>query len=106
MITVRILQVMRTMVPSHLDVIDELSFPPGLGAFLANNLSWLLRPSELAAKTMPSALAKRKRGKPRVGANSSDEERAGRSRKQFRGGMSTDDDSDGDVDSAFYFLPM
>ena len=97
------------MVPSHLDVIDELSFPPGLGAFLANNLSWLLRPSELVTKA-PPAQAKRKRAQPRVnGATSSDDERGGggRSRKQLRGSaMSTDDDSDGDVDSAFYFLPM
>ena len=44
-------QVLREMVPSHLDVIDELKMPPGLQAFLTNNLSWLLRPNELSDNT-------------------------------------------------------
>ena len=41
-------QVLRTLVPSHLDVMEALRFPPGMQAFLANNLSWLLRPNEVA----------------------------------------------------------
>ena len=40
-------QVLRKIVPSHLDVTEALELPPGLHAFLTNNLSWLLRPSEL-----------------------------------------------------------
>lgn len=41
-------QVLREIIPSHLDVINELKLPPGLQAFLTNNLSWLLRPNELS----------------------------------------------------------
>jgi len=96
-------QVLRTIVPSHLDVIDVLSFPPGLRAFLANNLSWLLRPSELSRKV--TTQTKRKRAQSRGNSeSSSDEEHGTKSRKQFHGNMSSDDDSD--VDSAFYFLQM
>ena len=40
-------QALRKLVPSHLDVVDALEpFPPGLRAFLANNLGWLLRPTQ------------------------------------------------------------
>ena len=42
-------QVLRKLVPSEKNVIDALDLPPGLRAFLENNLSWLLRPSELGS---------------------------------------------------------
>lgn len=35
-------QKLRKFIPSHLSVLDTLSMPPGLRAFLANNMSWLL----------------------------------------------------------------
>jgi hypothetical protein len=41
-------QVLRKLVPSDLNVISALQFPPGLRLFLENNLSWLLRPCELS----------------------------------------------------------
>ena len=41
-------QVLRKLVPSDLNVISALQLPPGLRAFLENNLSWLLRPCELS----------------------------------------------------------
>ncbi|CAL1546151.1 unnamed protein product [Lymnaea stagnalis] len=35
-------QRLRKFVPSHLSVLDALAMPPGLRAFLANNMTWLL----------------------------------------------------------------
>lgn len=36
-------QVIRKLVPMHLDVLDAVPFPPGLRLFLQNNISWLLQ---------------------------------------------------------------
>ena len=47
-------QVLRRIIPSHLDVTAALQLPPGLHAFLTNNLSWLLRPSELESNQCQS----------------------------------------------------
>ena len=46
-------QVLREIIPAHLDVIDALKLPPGLQAFLTNNLGWLLRPNELTDPAVP-----------------------------------------------------
>lgn len=42
-------QVLRKIIPCHMDVFEVLQIPPGLRDFLHNNLSWLLKPGELAA---------------------------------------------------------
>ena len=41
-------QALRKLIPSDQNVVDAIDLPPGLRAFLDNNLSWLLRPSELS----------------------------------------------------------
>lgn len=58
-------QALRGLVPASLDVSEALPLPPGLQAFLTNNLSWLLRPNELqeataAADKHPSSRKRRK----------------------------------------------
>lgn len=35
----------RKVIPANLDVLRVMNFPPGLKAFLENNISWLLQPS-------------------------------------------------------------
>ena len=50
-------QALRRIVPCNQDVLAAIEMPPGLRAFLANNLSWLFRPNELSG----NALRKRKR---------------------------------------------
>ena len=37
-------QMMRKVIPPHLDVLQEVSLPPGLRGFLENNVRWLLQP--------------------------------------------------------------
>lgn len=78
-------QVLREIIPAHLDVMDVLKLPPGLHAFLTNNLGWLLRPNELSDPVSDSPPASgsllRKRSwsrrftfEPTEGSSSSDEE--------------------------------
>lgn len=38
-------QVLRTVIPRHLDVLQVIAMPPGLREFLENNISWLLQPN-------------------------------------------------------------
>ena len=56
-------QVLRKMVPLHLDVTTALSLPPGLNNFfIVNNLLWLLRSNSLSIPSMeapPSSSNKR-----------------------------------------------
>jgi hypothetical protein len=40
-------QVLRRIIPSDQSVLEVIDLPPGMRAFLTNNLSWLLRPCEL-----------------------------------------------------------
>ena len=40
-------QVLRKIIPSEQSVLEVIDLPPGMRAFLTNNLSWLLRPCEL-----------------------------------------------------------
>lgn len=47
-------QTLRRIVPSNLDVLKVVELPPGLRAFLDNNLSWLFRPSELSESALAS----------------------------------------------------
>ena len=47
-------QVLRTVIPRHLDVLKVIHMPPGLREFLENNMSWLLQPSPVEVAT-PSA---------------------------------------------------
>lgn len=42
-------QVLRTVIPAHLDVLKVIDMPPGLREFLENNISWLLQPSPFEA---------------------------------------------------------
>lgn len=37
-------QIMRKVIPPHLDVLEEVGLPPGLRDFLENNVRWLLQP--------------------------------------------------------------
>ena len=37
-------QTLRRFIPCHLSVTDALTLPPGLRAFLVNNMAWLLWP--------------------------------------------------------------
>ena len=81
-------QVLRRLVPHHLDVTDALSMPPGLQAFLQNNLSWLLRPSELSQDIR----CRRKRGRSRSQSESSEDETDKKVKRQ-RTCESSDDES-------------
>lgn len=37
-------QILRTVIPRHLDVLEVIDMPPGLKEFLENNISWLMKP--------------------------------------------------------------
>ena len=67
-------QVLRRLVPPNQSVIEALALPPGLRAFLDNNLSWLLRPSELAADLRPRRKRSRSPHSDMSESSSSDEE--------------------------------
>ncbi len=60
-------QVLRKIIPANLDVSEALSLPPGLHAFLANNLSWLLRPDEL--QQQPETISSNRKRKRRTAAS-------------------------------------
>lgn len=59
-------QVLRTVIPGHLDVLKVIDMPPGLREFLENNISWLLQPSPFDTPASSSSsstdLASRTRG--------------------------------------------
>lgn len=56
-------QVLRTVIPAHLDVLKVIDMPPGLREFLENNISWLLQPSPFETQsTSCTELAIRTRG--------------------------------------------
>lgn len=40
-------QILRQVIPRHLDVLKVIDLPPGLRGFLVNNMYWLLQPSPL-----------------------------------------------------------
>ncbi|XP_052779752.1 SPRY domain-containing SOCS box protein 3-like isoform X2 [Mya arenaria] len=44
-------QVLRTVIPRHLDVLKVIDMPPGLREFLENNMSWLLQPNPIESPT-------------------------------------------------------
>ncbi|XP_005112396.1 uncharacterized protein LOC101850528 [Aplysia californica] len=46
---------LRQFVPAHLSVLDSLAMPPGLRAFLANNMTWLLDVPQSSAGHAASA---------------------------------------------------
>ena len=60
-------QTLRRIVPDNLDVLNAVALPPGLRAFLANNLSWLFRPSELSGPPCPSSKSAAQKRKHRIG---------------------------------------
>ena len=51
-------QALRKIVPSNMSVIEALDPPPGLKLFLENNLSWLLRRSELLDPVTSSEISR------------------------------------------------
>lgn len=56
-------QVLRTVIPAHLDVLKVIDMPPGLREFLENNMSWLLQPSPFEIPTPSNSdLTSRTRG--------------------------------------------
>lgn len=67
-------QVLRTVVPEHLDVLKVIDMPPGLREFLENNMNWLLQhsPLDTGTRTTGESLQK-KRGLKRMHPSSDDD---------------------------------
>ncbi len=59
-------QCLRQLVPTHLSVGEVFRLPPGLRAFLDNNLLWLLRPVQ---STDAPTVARRKRTRSEAGVD-------------------------------------
>ncbi|XP_061181963.1 SPRY domain-containing SOCS box protein 3-like [Saccostrea echinata] len=70
-------QIMRKVIPSHLDVLKEVSLPPGLRGFLENNVRWLLKPC-------PAQSANKEKPKKRPAEESDSEEKPNTSTKRLK----------------------
>jgi len=104
-----IFQVLRSLIPPHLGVMEALDFPPGMQAFLTNNLSWLLRPNEVSMDVRLPTSRKRGRAAAVAAVTSEDEEsndeESAPAQKQRRGlwarleesDLSSDDDDSDDT---------
>ena len=66
-------QILRQVIPRHLDVLKVIDMPPGLRDFLVNNIYWLLQPCSLEAIDSPESSG-RSRGTKRRYAASDDED--------------------------------
>ena len=71
-------------------VMEALKFPPGMQAFLTNNLSWLLRPNEVSDLRYPP----RKRGRAGTSEDESNDECSAPAPKRSRGLWATLEESD------------
>lgn len=94
-------QVLRKLIPSEKNVIDALDFPPGLRAFLENNLSWLLRPSELGSDNRARRRRSCSKGSSSESSSSDndDSDAEGPQAKRIRLDLSLTDDSAGEETS-------
>ena len=73
-------QILRQVIPRHLDVLKVIDLPPGLRGFLVNNMYWLLQPSPLETGESQEAGTK-SRGTKRQYTSSDDEEEGPSHRK-------------------------
>lgn len=66
-------QILRQVIPGHLDVLKVIDLPPGLREFLINNIYWLLQPCPLESSDSQE-FGSRSRGTKRQYMGSDDEE--------------------------------
>lgn len=76
-------QILRQVIPGHLDVLKVIDMPPGLREFLDNNIYWLLHPCPLEASDSGAEFSVRNRGTKRR-YTSSDEEDGPSTSKQCK----------------------